>query len=222
MALLKLPFQLNVIQAELQRDFYAELVFDAISNISDEIYDDLLWFFWSERGRLTNEGFIRLSKANPEKVFDLIRKSLSASGQFYKANTSPYKYSSAKYARETSALLSSMLELALKKDNNFALTIIKNNLDKPIPAVYPIFTKAISETQNNMFHEQLLQLLENENRKIVENTIYALLSFDDATINQEIALSLVKNRSLREGYYWDRLYKKVKENKAFLNQSDFK
>lgn len=199
-----------------QKHIHQELLFHAVMQNNMEDNEQLLWYLWSGESKLNIKVYDYLIQANPKQALDLTKKSLRNIESLYQENKNLGWYHVGRSRRvNVDELVSTMFDFLLEEDSEFALAIIKENLENPDNETYSIVTRKIIETQNKQFIGLLLDILESDEQPIVHHTILTLRSFDDAALNKKIATSLIRNRNTRTSENWKWLYGRLKESGVF-------
>ena len=204
--LLKIPFE-NVVHYNM-RKYHLDYIYDALKEFKTPIYDNLLWRLWEHEDRITGEVYDYLSKRDSKRAFELTKKSLSNSKDFYNANLT-FDYGDRIGAK---SLADKMLDLAWEKDKNFTTKTIVTNLEKSSVHLFPVFTRKVLDTKGAIFINPLLNRINKEsNAHIYLEAIATLIAYNEPEINKKILLARRKNKKLNKdwgGKALDELLKK--------------
>ena len=191
--------QLSLTQAKYSdiEEYHIDLVFNALREFKDPIYEDLLWKLWTEENRMTPDVFQYLSSINPDKTFELAKESLKNANEFYNANV---KLNLGNVDAPEN-LISAMLKLVVKQDREYGLAIIRKNIQEVDVLLFPIFADKAAEIKDQSFVEPLFDRLETEsNPHIYLKAIEALIAYQDTEINQRILKARKKSKHLNKGW----------------------
>jgi hypothetical protein len=205
--LLKIPF--TQIKHDNIRKYHIDFVFAALRNYKDSIYDNLFWTLWTEEKRITPDVFDYLYKRNPGNAYELTKKSLLNTDEFYGANIS-FDFED---LNSSENLTVKMLDLVLQKDNQLGFEVIRSNLKEANVHQFPIFAQKVSEIQDKSFIGPLFDRLSKEsNAHVYLKIAETLLSYKDPAINKRILEVRKKNTDLTKDWGSKALDKLLKEH----------
>ncbi len=205
--LLEVPFT-QVKHGDI-RKYHLDFVFEALRAVKEPFYDELLWKLWVEENRITPDVLAYLSEKNPERVFELSKKSLADANGLYSANISS-NYDDLKASEK---VVSGMLELVMKRERDFSVEIIRQNLQDANVHLFTIFARKAAEIQDPSLIDPLFKRLETEwNAHIYLAAAQALLSYSDTKVNQRILEAKRKNPSLGKDWGEEAFDKLLKNN----------
>jgi hypothetical protein len=205
--LLKIPF--TQVRHENIRQYHIGFVFEAIQKFYSPIYDDLLWQMWENENKITSEVFRLLYSKNPDKAFELSKRSIENAGDIYYLNTAIYSED-----REVPInLLDIMIDTILIRDRPYAVRLINENLEKINVHQFPTFADKALKLKDTSFVMSLFNRLEKEdNPHVYLKAAKVLIAFTDKQINQRIVEVYNRNINLRQGWGGQELAALLKAN----------
>lgn len=194
--LLHIP--LTQVKHSSMREYHLKYLYDAVSKLKAPIYDELLWKLWAEENMITLDIFYYLRLLDDDKAWALTKKSLQNVSELYSYEL----------------LVSEMLELALKRDADFAYNILKQYLEGTTVHLYGIFARKASEIQDPSFIEPLFRNLETEtNPNVYLEAADALFAYGDPDIRKRIVATLDKNEALTTDWGGEALAEMIEDKK---------
>jgi hypothetical protein len=204
--LLEVPF--TQVKHKDIRKYHLDFVFEALRAVKEPLYDDLLWKLWADENRLTPDVLKYLSGKNPDRVFELTKKSLAQADRLYSTNIS-INFDDLTASQD---ITTSMIELVMKRDKDFAIEIIRQNLRKADVHLFPIFARKATELKDPSLIDPLFYRLEREwNAYIYLAAAQALLSYSDPKVNHRIREAKKKNGNLNKDWGGEAFNKLLKE-----------
>jgi len=180
-----------------QKKLHRNLLFNAITK--NEKGDELLWYFWEKENRVKLINYDDLIQQDPIRAFKLTKSNLKSLEKYYIDNHGMSDNS-------VYMLAKSMLNFTLEHEREIGIEIIKYNLANPPDKFLGMFTRKIIELQDKQFIDVMLPMLEGDYQYFVQHAVVVLLSFNDDAVNDKVASSLKRNRSLRVSDNWTWLY----------------
>src|ERR1043165_3274325 len=116
--------QLTKEHGVLNGENHIDFIFAAVQEFYTPIYDELLWTMWENDKKVNVEVFNLLYPKNPEKAFNLTKKTIQNADNFYYLNTESYGDDE----KTPVNLLNVMLDTVLTKDKAYAIELINKNI----------------------------------------------------------------------------------------------
>lgn len=205
--LLKLPF--TQVKHENIRQYHIDFVFGAVQEFYTPIYDNLLWEMWEDEKKITPQVFSLLYSKNPNKAFQLTKKTIQNADDFYYLNTGTYSEDG-----ETSVnLLEIMLDTIITRDKPYAIELINKNIREINVHQFPTFAEQALKIKDTSFVTSLFDRLEKEwNAHIYLKATEVLIAFKDKDINRRLAEASKRNPNLRKDWGGKEFLKLLKDN----------
>jgi hypothetical protein len=180
--LLKVPFTQT--KHENIRQYHIDFIFEAIQEFYNTVYDELLWTMWENEKKINTKVFKLLYIRNPEKAFQLTKKTIQNAGDFYYINTGSYS----EVEEETSTnLLDIMLDTILVRDRPYAIELINKNIIEINVHQFLIFAdKALKIKDPSLISSLFDRLKVEDNPHIYLKATEALIALKDKEINKRI------------------------------------
>ena len=179
------------------RKYHIDFIFGAVQEFYTPVYDEILWEMWENENNINNEIFVLLYPKNPEKAFELTKKTIQNADHFSYLNTGNYFQN-----EETPVnLLDIMLDTILVRDKPLVLELINKNIREINVHQFPTFANKASQIKDSSFVSSLFNRLEKEdNAHIYLKATEALISFQDKNINRRIIEVSKRNTNLRKDW----------------------
>jgi hypothetical protein len=204
--LLKTPFTQT--KHENIRQYHIDFIFAAVQEFYTPIYEELLWAMWENEKKINTKVFNLLFPKNPEKAFQLTKKTIQNADDFYYLNTS---YSE---DEETPVnLLDVMLDTVLNKDRPYAIELINKNIRKINVHQFPTFADKALKIKDTSFITSLFDRLKTENNPhIYLKATQVLIAFKDKDISRRIVEVSKTNPNLNKDWGGKEFTKLLKDN----------
>jgi len=205
--LLKVPFTQT--KHENIKQYHIDFIFGAVQDFYTPIYNELLWKMWENEKKINTKVFNLLYPTNPDKAFQLTKKTIQNADDFYYLNTGSYGE-----GEETSVnLLDLMLDTILVRDRPFAIELINKNIREINVHQFPTFADKVLKIKDTSFVTSLFDRLEKEdNAYIYLKATEVLIAFKDKDINRRILEISKRNPNLRKDWGGRDFSKLLKEN----------
>jgi len=205
--LLKIPFTQT--KHENIRQYHIDFIFGAVQEFYTPIYDELLWTMWENDKKINSEVFNLLYPKNPEKAFNLTKKTIQNADDFCFLNTESY----GEDEKTPVNLLDVMLDTALAKDKPYAIELINKNIREINVHQFPTFADKALKIKDTSFVTSLFDRLEHEdNAYIYLKATEVLIAFKNNDINRRIVEVAKRNPSLRKDWGGQDFAKLLKDN----------
>jgi len=205
--LLKVPF--TQVKHENIRQYHMGFVFGAVQEFYAPIYDDLLWEMWENENKITPKIFSLLYPKNPNKAFQLTKKTIENAEDFYYPGTGTFNED----GQASVNLLDIMLDTILVQDRPFAIELINKNIREINVHQFPAFADKALKVKDTSFMTSLFARLEIEdNPHIYLKATKVLIAFNDSNINRQIVEVSKRNVNLRKGWGGQAFVQLLKEN----------
>jgi hypothetical protein len=205
--LLKVPFTQT--KHENIRQYHMDFIFGAVQDFYTPIYDELLWTMWENEKKINRKVFNLLYPTNPDKAFQLTKKTIQNADDFYYLNTGSYSED-----EETPVnLLAVMLDTVLVRDRPYAIELINKNIREINVHQFATFADIALKIKDTSFITSLFDRLEKEwNAHIYLKATEALIAFNDKDINKRIVEVSKKNPALKQDWGGKEFIKLLKDN----------
>lgn len=205
--LLKVPFTQT--KHENIRQYHVDFIFGAVQNFYTPIYDELLWTMWENEKKINTKVFNLLYPTNPDKSFQLTKKTLLNADDFYYLNTGGYSED-----EETSVnLLDVMLDTILVRDRPYAIALINKNIREINVHQFPTFADKALKIRDTSFVSSLFYRLKSENNPhIYLKATAVLITLKDKEINKRIVEVAKTNPALKKDWGGEEFTKLLKDN----------
>jgi hypothetical protein len=204
---LKVPF--TQVKHQNIRQYHIDFIFGAVQEFYTPIYDELLWKIWENEKKINTKVFYLLYPKNPEKAFQLTKKTIQNGDDFYYLNTESYSED-----EETSInLLDVMLDTVLRKDKPYAIDLINKNIREINVHQFPTFANKALKIRDTSFISSLFDRLKKEdNPHIYLKATQVLIAFKDKEINRRIVEASKTNPDLKKDWGGKEFTKLLTEN----------
>lgn len=205
--LLKVPF----IQTKHEniRPYHIDFIFGAIQDFYTPIYNELLWAMWEREKKINTKVFNLLYPTNPDKAFQLTKKTIRNADEFYYLNTGSYNEDE----EVPINLLAVMLDTVLVKDRPYAIELINKNIREINVHQFPTFANIALKIKDISFITSLFDRLKTEdNPHIYLKATEVLIALKDKEINKRIAEVAKTNQALRKDWGGKKFTKLLKDN----------
>lgn len=205
--LLKVPFtqakHVNI------KKYHIDYIFDAVEHFYTPIYNELLWTMWENEKRISMKAFKSLYAENPDKAFQLTKKTVQNPGRFYHLTSVNYGVS-----QETPlTLLEVMIDTIMVRDRVFAIQLINKNLREIDVHKFPTFAEKALQVKDTSFVTSLFDRLEKEsNPHIYLRATKTLIALSDKEINKRIIEVSKRNPNLKTDWGGKEFMELLKEN----------
>ncbi len=205
--LLKVP--LTQTKHENIRQYHINFIFGAVQEFYTPIYDELLWTMWENEKKINTKVFNLLYPRNPEKAFQLTKKTIQDADDFYYLNTGSYNEE-----EETSTnLLDIMLDTVLVSDRPYAIELINKNIREINVHQFPTFADKALKIKDTSFISSLFDRLKMEdNPHVYLKATEVLIALKDKEINRRILEVAKLNPDLRKDWGGKEFNKLLKDN----------
>lgn len=205
--LLKVPFTQT--KHENIRQYHIDFIFGAVQEFYTPIYDELFWAMWENEKKINTKVFSLLYPTNPDKAFQLTKKTIQNADDFYYLNTGSYSEDE----EAPINLLAVMLDTVLVRDRPYAIELINKNIREINVHQFPTFADIALKIKDTSFITSLFDRLEKEwNAHIYLKATEALIAFKDKDINKRIAEVSKKNPALKKDWGGKEFSKLLKDN----------
>jgi hypothetical protein len=205
--LLQEPF--TKIKDESTRKSHINLVFDAIRKYYSPAYNGLLWDIWENEKKISPDVFSLLYQQQPEKAFQLTKKAIQHSNDFYYLSDIDNTVD----GKQTVNLLDIMLDTVLVRDSALAVGLINENIRNANVHLFGTYADKASKLKHNSCVEALFARLEKEdNPNVYLIAAEVLIAFGNENINRQIVEVSKRNGNMREGWGGDAFVKLLKEH----------
>ena len=205
--LLKVPFT----QTKHQniRQYHINFIFGAVQDFYTPIYDELLWRMWENEKKINAQVFNLLFPKNPEKAFQITKKTIQNADDFYYLNTGGFSED-----EETQVnLLDVMLDTVLVRDRPYAIELINRNIREINVHQFPTFADKALKIKDTSFVSSLFDRLKTEdNPHIYLKATEVLIAFKDKEINRRIVEVSKTNPDLRKDWGGKEFTKLLRDN----------
>jgi hypothetical protein len=205
--LLKVPFTQT--KYSNIKQYHVDFIFGAVQEFYTPIYDELLWEMWENEKKINANVFNLLYPKNPEKAFELTKKTIQNAHDFYYLNTGSYSEN-----EETPInLLDVMLDTILVRDKPYAIELINKNIREINVHQFPTFADKALKLKDTSFVTSLFYRLETEdNAYIYLKATEVLIAFNSKDINKRILEVAKRNPNLQKDWGGQDFSKLLKEN----------
>lgn len=205
--LLKVPFTQT--KHENIRQYHIDFIFGAVQDFYTQIYNELLWAMWENEKKINTNVFKLLYPTNPEKAFQLTKKTIQNADDFYYLNPGGYSEE-----EETPVnLLAVMLDTVLVRDRPYAIELINENIRKVNVHHFPTFADKALQLGDTSFVSSLFERLKMEdNPHIYLKVAEILIALKDKEINKRIIDVAKTNPALRKDWGGKEFTKLLKDN----------
>lgn len=205
--LLTTPYKGEFALTDDEVALHTKLVLNAISKNISPVYENLMWTLWTERDTVTKAIFDYLRVMDESRAFEVIKSNLSEVDKNSKSSPSIYSLD----------LLPSVLEFVRHHDESFYIETMIKFLGRPNISTFPVLIEQVKLTKHDAFQLLLLTLLNHKSPTIVEQTVDALLAYEDEGIEQIVVDSLKLNRPNRKNYGWNKRYQEWGRDPRFAD-----
>lgn len=205
--LLKVPFTQT--KHENIRQYHIDFIFGAVQDFYTPIYNELLWAMWENEKKVNTKVFKLLYPTNPDKAFQLTKKTIQNADDFYYLNTGGYSEE-----EETPVnLLAVMLDTVLVRDRPYAIELINKNIREINVHQFPTFADIALNIKDTSFITSLFDRLKTEdNPHIYLKATEVLIALKDKEINKRIVEVAKTNPALRKDWGGKEFTKLLKDN----------
>lgn len=205
--LLKVPFTKT--KHENIRQYHIDFIFGAVQDFYTPIYDELLWAIWENEKRINAKVFYVLYLSNPDKAFDLTKKTIKSADDIYFFNTGSYGYED-----ETPVnLLAIMLDTVLARDRPYAIQLINRSIRENNVHQFPTFADKALELGDTSFVSSFFERLKTEdNPHVYLKATEVLIALKDREIDRRLVELAKTNPAMRKGWGGVAFSELLKEN----------
>ena len=208
--LLIIPF--TKIQCENIRIHRLGFVYKAIRENKNEIYDSLLWKFWSEENMISSDIFQYLMEKDSVKVLEFTKENFVNAEETYSLVHHKLGLNLDSNLEPMKPIIPMMLDLILKNDYELGLETIRENIKKVSSLLISIFTSKAIEFKDKSFIEPLFERFAEEwNPHSYLRIAEALLSYQDEAINKRMLETRKINENLNKDWGGEALDKLLNE-----------
>jgi hypothetical protein len=205
--LLKVPFTQT--KHENIRQYHIDFIFGAVQDFYTSIYDELLWAMWENEKKINTKTFNLLYPKNPDKAFQLTKKTIQNADDFYYLNTGSYSEDEEAPVN----LLAVMLDTVLVRDRPYAIELINKNIREINVHQFPTFADKALKLGDPSFVSSLFDRLKTEdNPHIYLKATEVLIALKDKEINKRIVELAKTNPALRKDWGGKEFTKLLKDN----------
>jgi hypothetical protein len=205
--LLKIPF--TQVKYQNIKQYHIDFIFEALQEFYIPIYDELLWAMWENEKKINAQIFNLLFPKNPEKAFQLTKKTIQNADDFYYLNTRTYSEDE----NTPVNLLDVMLDTILLKDKFYVIELINKNIREINVHQFPTFADKALKIKDTSFVTSLFVRLEKEdNAYIYLKATEVLIAFKDKDINRRILEVSKTNPDLKKDWGRKEFTKLLKDN----------
>jgi hypothetical protein len=206
--LLQVPF--TQVKHQEIREYYMQYLFHAVQSFYTSLYDELLWNLWGNEKLINPEIFEKLYQKNPQRAFQITKKTIENADDFYYLATGDYSDE----GQNSVNLIDIMLDTIIKKDRPFAIKMINKNIREVNVHEFPAFANKVLILRDTSFISSLFARLETESNPYVYiEATKVLIAFNDKNINKKIGEIYRRNADLRKDWGGRDLAKLLRENK---------
>lgn len=205
--LLQVPF--TQVKHKDIRKYHIEFVFGAAQEFYSPTYDQLFWQMWENEKLINAEVFSLLYPKNPEKAFQLAKKTIQNADDFYYLSTETY----GEEGETRINLLDVMLDTVLVRDRDFAINLINKNIREINVHQFPTFADKALKIKDSSFVTSIFARLETEdNPNIYLKATEVLIALKDKDINRRIVEVSKRNSNLQKDWGGKEFTKLLKDN----------
>lgn len=205
--LLQVPF--SQVKHKDIREYHIEYVFGAVQKFYSSIYDTIFWRMWEHEKLINSNVFSLLYPKNPNKAFQLTKKTIQNADDFYYLSTGTNTDDEGANVN----LLDLMLDTVLFRDRDYAVDLINKNIRDINVHQFPTFANKALKIKDTSFITSLFVRLEKEdNPHIYLKATEVLIGFNDKNINRRIVEVSKRNVNLRKGWGGQDFARILKEN----------
>jgi hypothetical protein len=163
---------------------------------------------WEKEKKINTKVFNLLYPTNPDKAFQLTKKTLLKADDFHYLNTGGYS------DEESSVnLLDVMLDTVLVRDRPYAIELINKNIREINVHQFPTFANKALKIRDTSFVSSLFDRLKTEdNPYIYLKATAVLVALKDKEINKRIVEVAKTNPALKKDWGGKEFTKLLKDN----------
>ena len=162
----------------------ANYVFDAIDEFFDPVYEDLYWSLWDKEKLLSKTVFTYLWQRDPQRALSIAKRTFHDDIETFRSFLG---LSFAGYASTSPSLIEIMLDTIATRDMQYAVEIIRTNIDSADVHAFPLFARKAAAIRDESFIQPLFNRLEkDDNAYIYLEAAEALIAYNDPGINKRI------------------------------------